>query len=343
MFSHKTYKSIFVLLLSTLFSSTVFAQTTLRFATWAPPSHPQNSVVIPTWAKWVEEATEGRVNVVVEYGGGHPKSMFDLVEDGVVDASWSYHGYVPGRFKLTRIVELPLLGSNAEAASTAYWRVFDQYLRDANEHDGLEVLALFTHGPAQIHTVDPLASLADLKDKKIRIGGGIQADLGARIGITGVAAPAPKVYELLQQRVIDGVFIPMSDQKFLRLNEVAPHVTALPGGLYLGSFAMFINPDFMDALDPKDRAAILSVSGEKLSTMAGRAWDAGDAIGENFAHTHGVAINNVSENDTLYKEFISLTEGMDEEFLNLVKDRGINAEAALHALRDIVRQYRPAQ
>ena len=37
------------------------AQKTLIISSWAPPTHLTNSIVWPTWGKWVEEATEGRV------------------------------------------------------------------------------------------------------------------------------------------------------------------------------------------------------------------------------------------------------------------------------------------
>ncbi|WP_299183328.1 TRAP transporter substrate-binding protein [uncultured Neptuniibacter sp.] len=315
------------------------AETTLRVGSWLPPTHPQNTVVWPTWSKWVEEATEGRVKVVVEYGLGHPKTMFELVEDGVVDAAFSFHGYVPGRFKLTQAVEQPLLGASAEAASVAHWRIHQKYFAQANEHDGLELIGLFTHGPGQIHTAKPVASLSELDGKKIRLGGGIQAELGHRMGVTSVGAPAPKVYEMMQQGVIDGVFIPMIDQKSLRLKEVAKHVIALPGGMYLGSFAIFMNPDFLADLDAKDRDAILSVSGEKLSAMAGRAWDAGDVEGLKAAQEAGVNVIQVKEGDALSHEFITLTQGMDDTYLKSVESRGVDAKRALMELRQIAASY----
>lgn len=316
------------------------AETTLRVASWLPPTHPQNAVVWPTWSKWVEEATEGRVKVAIEYGMGHPKTMFELVEDGVVDASFSYHGYVPGRFKLTQAVEQPLLGTSAEAASVAHWRIHNKYFAKANEHDGLEVIGLFTHGPGQIHMAKPVSSLSDLKGKKIRLGGGVQGEIGHRMGVTAVGAPAPKVYEMMQQGVIDGVFIPMGEQKSLRLKEVAKNVVALPGGMYLGSFAMFMNPDFLADLDAKDREAIMAVSGEKLSAMAGKAWDAGDAAGLEAAKEAKVNITMVKEGDALAKEFVDLTKGMDEAFLKSVADRGVDAKAALTELREVARNYK---
>lgn len=320
-------------------STSVMAETVLRVGSWLPPTHAQNAVVWPTWAKWVEEATEGRVKVEMEYGLGHPKTMFELVEDGAVDASFSYHGYVPGRFKLTQGVEQPLMGASAEAASVAHWRVHNKYFAKAREHDGLELIALFTHGPGQIHMANPINSLADLKSKKIRLGGGVQGELGKRMDVTAVGAPAPKVYEMMQQGVIDGVFIPMGEQKSLRLKEVAKHVVALPGGMYLGSFAMFISPDFMDGLSEKDREAIRSVSGEKLSAMAGAAWDAADKEGLEAALADGVSVNQVPEDGAMAQEFRDLVKGMDDEWVAHVADRKVDAKAALEELREIARSY----
>lgn len=325
--------------LSLLLTSNAFAETILRVASWLPPTHPQNAYVIPTWGQWIEEATEGRVKVQIEYGLGHPKTLFELVEDGVVDASWSFHGYVPGRFKLTQAVELPLLGATPEAASVAHWRVHQKYFAKADEHNGLILTALFTHGPGQIQMADPINTLSDLKGKKIRLGGGIQGELGKRMQVTPVGAPAPKVYEMMQQGVIDGVFIPIAEQKTLRLKEVAKNVVSLPGGMYLGSFSMFVNPDFLASLSKADQQAILSVSGEKLSALAGRAWGNGDAEGLKAAKEAGVNVLEVSKQDALAQEFVALTQGMDTEWLHAVAGRNVDAEAALKELRQIAREY----
>ncbi|MET4162945.1 C4-dicarboxylate ABC transporter substrate-binding protein [Marinobacterium iners] len=320
-------------------SASASAETTLVVGTWQPPGNPMNTIVWPTWAEWVEEATEGRVKVKIEQDVGHPKTYFQLVEDGVINAGWSYHGYVPGRFKLPIAVEQPGLGVSAEAASVALWRVQEKYFADAGEFEGLTLLAMLTHGPGQIHSIDPINSLADLKGKKIRIGGGVQTEIGERIGITPVAAPGSKVYEMMQQGVIDGVFMPVTEQKALRLTEVAPNLTVLPGGMYLGSFSMFIDPYFLEELDPKDAEAIMSVSGEKLSALAGRAWDEADKEGFEAARAAGVTINDLTADSALVQEFNELIKGMDDAWIESVSDRGVDARAALEELRSIAREY----
>lgn len=335
----KKIASLITIMGCLLFTQTAFAEKTLRIASWLPPTHPQNATVIPTWGKWIEEATKGRVKIKIEYGMGHPKTMFELVEDGVVDASWSYHGYVPGRFKLTQAVEQPLLGADAEAASVAHWRVHEKYFSKAKEHEGLVLAALFTHGPGQIHMAKPIKKLADLKGKKIRLGGGVQGEIGKRLGVTAVGAPATKVYEMMQQGVIDGVFIPMGEQKTLRLKEVAKHVVALPGGMYLGSFSMFINPEFMSSLSDADQKAIMSVSGEKLSALAGKTWTEADSAGYKAAKEDGVSIVEVGTDDPISKEFQTIAKGMDDAWVEHVKGRKVEAAKALEELRVIARDY----
>lgn len=339
MITIKNFLKAGVLSLSVLTSSSVLSETVLRVGTWLPPTAKQNAVVWPTWAKWVEEATEGRVKVKLEYGLGHPKTMFQLVEDGVIDASYSYHGYVPGRFKLPQIVEQPGLGVNAEAASVALWRVYKKHFEQANEFDGLEVLAMFTHGQGTIQTKDPINSLTDLKGKKIRVGGGVQGELAHRMKLTTVSAPATKAYEMLQQGVIDGIFMPVAQQKSLRLAEVTKHVTVFPSGMYMGSFSMFINPEFLEDLSEKDRQAIMAVSGEKLSALAGRAWDSGDKDGYQAAKAAGVTVNTLSNSDPMAKEFANMTSGMDSQWAKSVADRNIDANSALKDLHTIAQNY----
>jgi len=320
-------------------ASVLAADTTLVVGTWLPPTAVQNAVVWPTWAKWVEEATEGRVEVKIEYDVGHPKTYFQLVEDGVIDAGFSYHGYVPGRFKLPIAAEQPGMGVGAEAASVALWNVQQKYFDKANEFEGLELLGMFTHGPGQLMTTAPINSIADLKDKKIRIGGGVQAEIGERMGIAPVAAPATKVYEMMQQGVIDGALLPLGEQKAQRLAEVTNTLNVIPGGMYLGTFSMFINPDFLADLDPKDREAIMSVSGEKLSALAGQAWEQADVDGLAFAREQGVNVIEHDESSAFVQQFNQLAEGMDQVWIDSVSDRDVDAAAALAELRKIAREY----
>ena len=55
---------------------------------------------------------------------------------------------------------------------------------------------------------------------KIRVGGGVGGAVGKALGVIGILAPAPKVYEILSRGVADGIFMPMETKKSFKLKEV---------------------------------------------------------------------------------------------------------------------------
>lgn len=320
-----------------LIPMSAWAEVELKIATWLSPAAAMNKTVLPTWGKWIEDATEGRVKIALVYDLGSPNSLIDLVEDGAVDGAWTYHGYFPGQFKLTTLAELPNHNAGSEAVSVAHWRIYNDYFAKADEHEGVELVGVFTHGPGQIHMREPLESLEDIKGKKIRVGGGIQSVIGERLGVTGVAAPANKTYEMLTQGVVDGVFNPMSTKATLKLHEVAPYTLKLPHGMYLGSFGIFLSEDALDGLSEKDRDAIMAVSGEKLSAMAAKAWADADDYAESIAREEGNQIVDATEDDLAY--FSAITGDLDKAWVEAVKDRNIDASAALQAFRKEAQAY----
>ena len=118
-------------------------------------------------------------------------------------------GYTPGRFVLTDAIEFPFQGEASEATSVAYQRVHDRMLAKYDEHKGVKVLGVFTHGPGQIfNTKRAVTSLKDLEGMKIRVGGGMVNEVAKALGTVPMLKPAPESYELLAQGVADGVFFP---------------------------------------------------------------------------------------------------------------------------------------
>lgn len=321
--------------------SAIAAEHELRIATWLSPTHTMNQDVFPTWGQWIEDATEGRVKIKLEYDVGHPKSLVDMVEDGAIDAAWTFHGYLPGRFQLSQMTELPGLDAGAEAVSVAHWRINQQYFQKAGEYDGVEVAGLFVHGPGQIHLRNPIASIRELAGKKIRVGGGVSTEIGKRLGVTGVNAPANKAYEMLSQGVADGIFMQMDMMKVGRFKDVTPYTIKLPHGLYMGSFGIFLSPDFMAQLSEQDREAIRRVSGERLSALAGRAWAAADDVGEQDIIASGSKIVNASDDDVAF--FQQAVKGMDEDWVKAANRRGVDAKTALNAFRQEARNYQPIE
>ncbi len=311
------------------------AAETMIISSWLEP-HAMNRVLFPQWIEAIEEATEGRVTGRIEFGLAPPPGQLDLITDGAADATWIFHGYNPGRFVVTKLIELPGFEGDAEAASVAYWRAHEQFLDGANEHEGVVLAALMTHGPGQLYMRESLDGLDDLSGKKIRIGGGVSADVSDALGIVGVQVPAPQVYETLSQGVADGVMMPLETNHSLRLYEVAPVTYLMPGGLYRGSFAIVMSQAFLDRLSEEDRAAVLTTTGETLSQMAGKVWADADLQGMETIQAR-TDVNEFSAEDQA--KFAEVAQGLRQAVIAEVSAKGVDAEAAVALIDEVMRGY----
>ncbi len=309
------------------------AEHTLVFSSWVPPTHNINTQMLPNIISMIEEATDGRVTGEVRMGIAPPPAQMDLVLDGAVDVAYVFHGYQPGRFTSYKLVELPGVEATAEAASVAYWNIFESHLAALDEHRGVKVIGLHTHGPGQLHTNTPVSDLAGISGLKLRMPGGVASDVGTALNATGIQVPAPKVYETLASNAADGVMMTIDSRQGFRLTEVAPNYFEIPGGFFRGSFAYIMNKDIFADL-PADLQAALEekVFGEPISRMSGAVWDEGDAYSIQLTKdTEGNTLTQASSEDIA--NFAPIVESVTASVLEEVNATGIDADAALAAFR----------
>ncbi len=303
------------------------ADVTLTISSWAPPTHGMNAIYWPEMINRIEEATDGRVTAEIKYGLAAPPAQYDLILDGAADMAWIFHGYTPGRFVATKMIELPGYEGNAEAASVAYWRAHEQHLAAADEHKGVKLIGLMTHGPGVLHSDTKVESLDQISGLKLRIGGGVSGDVGTALGATGIRVPAPKVYETLASNAADGVMMPMEGKASFKLFEVAKHTYRVPGGFYRGSFALIMNGDTFSSLSEADQAALDGVFGEAASRLAGQMWDAIDKVGHKALEDNADnSLTEASADDAA--KWTELTGPIIAGVLDEVSALGIDAAAA---------------
>jgi len=308
------------------------AQTKLVIGSWAPPTHHMNADVLPTLGKWIQEATKGRVTFEIKYDLTPPPGQFDAVRDGVQDVAWIFHGYNPGKFVATQVMELPLLGAGAEAGSVAYWRVHEKYLSKADEHKGVKVIGLMTHGTGVIQSQRPIKAWSDMKGMKVRLPGGIASRVGEAFGAVAVTVPAPKVYETLSSKVAEAVFMPPETHKSFRLHEVTKYILRVPGNLYDGSFAFVMNQKKFDAMSKEDQAAVTAVVGEKLSAYAGSRWSMADKGGYDAAKTAGNEVTDATP--AMIEELRKVGATLEADWVKRAAGKGFDPATALKELRE---------
>lgn len=335
----KFLKTVAVGMVLTVSNGIANADTTLTLSSWLPPTHPIVSQMIKPWANQVEEVTEGRVKInILAKGLGHPKVHYDIARDGSADITYSVHGYTPGRFPLTKVVEFPFGGNSAEALSVAYWKIHQKYLAKANEHKGTQLLSVFTHGPGLIHnSKKTVASAADLNGIKLRVGGGVVSELASALGAVPLMKPSSKSYEILSHGVADGILFPAETVTAFKLQDLVKYTTIVPDGLYNTSFFLVMNSDRFKSLSEKDQAAIMSVSGEAFARLAGSVWDAADAAALDVLKANGNEITVA--NDAFIEEIKQISAPLEAEWIEEAAKLGVDGAAALTELRQITSNY----
>src|SRR5687767_4356710 len=227
------------------------AQTVLTVSSWLPPTH-SLSMAQKEWCDLLEKNTTGKMKCnILPRGVSAPPGTLDAIKNGLADVSFTVHGYTPGRFVLTQMAELPFLGNTAEPLSVAFNKVAMKYPAFAAEHQGVKVLAYYTHGPGIVfNTKRPVTKVEDLQGLKWRVGGGMVNEITKTLNMNVTLKPAPDSYELLSGGVMDGTLFPAESTESFKIDKIIKHATFFPGGLYNTSFVFMMNQAKYDKLSP---------------------------------------------------------------------------------------------
>ncbi len=308
------------------------AQTTLTMSSWVSPQHHLTAVVLQGWANEVEKATSGRVKLqMLPKHPSAPPGTFDAVRDGLVDVSYVTASYTPARHILPLVAELPGAGDTALVNSVAYSRIYWKYFDKVGEYKGVKLLGVFTHGPGQMFTKRPIASINDVQGLKIRTGGGVAEAVAKALGASAFVKPAPESYELLKGGVADGVFFPMESIVSFKLDTVLEQATLFPGGMYSSAFGFFMNEDKWNKLPKPDQAAIETLSGEHLARLAGQSWDEADRKGLEALKKSGVKIVNADA--AFVAEVQKRSAPIIDDWIKKASAKGVDAARILAEFR----------
>ena len=305
----------------------------IRYTEWLPATYFLNEQVLYPYFEEIETVTEGRVAVEVSAGPlGPPPRNYQMVLDGIADMAWGVHGFTPGTFPLSELVELPFHSTTAEQNSVAYWKVFKEYLEPANMHPGVVTLALNTQPAGQIfNNKRELTSAEDLSDLKIRTTNSSISEVLTRLGATPVGIPVTEMREALEKGIVDGVSLTDEALYNFRIDEFIKHEMAVPGGFYNASMFVVINPAKWASISEADRDAIMAISGETLSRKFGAVWQAEQDGAVAKVLEDGIVISEPAGD---FKAFIDdKLAGLDEAWIAKANDKGVDGAAALAAYR----------
>lgn len=305
------------------------AETKLLFNRFVPVKHPFNTGMFEPWAKDVEKATEGRVKV--EFSAANlapPPKQWNMVSKGIADVAMLANIFERNRLQLPPIAQLPFMGNSSEKRGVAMWRTHEKYLAKANEYKGMHLLGQWSlSGSNLYHTKKPIRSLADLKNEKMWVIAGTPNRMISGLGAVVVSVPGVKMFNVVSKKVVDGTVTSTYTLAAFKLMPYIKHVTLVPDGLYATTFSLLLNEKKWKKLSKADKAAVASVSGERIAANAGRATDNLNAKVQGLAEKQGITFETASP--AFMKEMRDGLAAYEGEWVEKANARGIDGAAAL--------------
>jgi TRAP-type C4-dicarboxylate transport system substrate-binding protein len=134
--------------------------------------------------------------------GKVPTQQAQMLRDGVADIAYVALGAAANEFRDHAVMELPGLFRDMPEATWVNSRLVASGILQG--YEDFFVVASFATEPEGIHTRVPVASLADLRGKRIRANNPIEASALAMLGMSPVVLPIVKTPEAISRGTIDG-------------------------------------------------------------------------------------------------------------------------------------------
>jgi TRAP-type C4-dicarboxylate transport system substrate-binding protein len=309
----------------------------LKFATFFSPKHTMQVGVWEPWAEKINKLTNGQVKVTMFPGGalGKPGDHYALVEKGIADIVYILQDYIPGRFPMTAVFELPFMVPNSKQASKAMWETFEASPDFQKEYAKVKVLALFCHPPGHFHTTKKaIRSIDDLKGMKIRTVSPAVTDALKIYGAIPVEMPITETYTALERGVVDGTVIDWGGLEVFKLNDLVKYSTETD--FYIVTMAVLMNKHKWDSLPPDVQKIISDNSGLALSLWCGEVYDATDEPAKQRVVKSGVQVIQLPEADL--NKLNAQTIPQREQWVKQMQARGLDGasvlKTAIHYLKE---------
>ena len=308
------------------------ATTELLVNSFWPPSHLMRRDVFDRWAADVTRVTEGRV--VCRFPSSSlapPARQWHMVTAGIADVGIVFNGFERNRLHLPTVSELPFGTPSAESASVALWRTYQRYFQPANEFDDVTLLGLMTHSGGDLYSLArTIEGVADLDGLKIRTTDGSSSVAMERLGAVAVPSSGVEAYQLVSRGIVDGLIMPAGDMRTFNMLQYTEQAISIPGKIYNGSFSLFMNSQAWQRLLPRDREAILQISGEAFARLA-RVWDESDRRAIQEMGTRGV--RRAMGSSGFIADLRAALAFLDDAWIDEADRRGVDGRAALAYFR----------
>jgi len=294
--------------------ATAHAQTTMRISiSVAQNSH--QGVAIDTFAKEVEQRTQGRYKIQTFYNGalGGERESIESVQLGTQELAFSSSGPVPNFVPEARILDVPFLFRDKAHARAVLDGPIGQELLTKFEPKGFKALVWAENGVRHMtNNKREVRTPADLKGLKLRtMENPVHIAAYKALGIITTPMAFPELFTALQQGTVDGQENPLSVIVSAKFDQVQKHLS-LTGHVY-SPCIMVMNKAAYDKLSDADKQAFLEAA--KVAAKANRdRVDADDANGVADLRAKGMTVIEELDKAPFVAALASVNAQFEKEF-----------------------------
>jgi TRAP-type C4-dicarboxylate transport system substrate-binding protein len=248
---------------------------------------------VKQWAADFEEATGGRYEIEMNFGGGMGAAgdYYNMLTNGVFDFTLWQPAMSAGRFPVCEMMTLPVAAPTVVSASQAFREL---QLKGYVEDDFSDSKLLFVFAASgQIIANDTrlVETLDDIKGLKIGNSGGYAIDVLNAMGAVPVDMPVSERYMSIEKGLLNGTLGTYSAIRTYNLFEVVHYVSE--PGLCSFPFTFVMNKDTYENM-PADVQEIVDamIQDDKYSMMAAEAGDADINSGKKLFTDNNGTIGN---------------------------------------------------
>lgn len=287
----------------------------LIYGSWLPQAEYTNSVALPRIFEEIKAETDGEIDWRLVPGGqlANPKTSFDAVESGLMAGGFGISAYVPNLIPATNTIYGTVqFGDNPVVAGGAATQTLTldcpQCLEEFRRIN-IVPLAGWTVSPYYFACREPVASLADLRGKRVRATGVGNTELVQMSGATPVAATLVEAVSLLQRGGLDCTFGVVEWLRTFGYADFVKYLNTYGLGMTGPAVGLMINRAVWDSFTPE----------QKTIHLRKAAWfSAAQSIGQ-FIHNEKAALEWAMQEKGLQlveppdpAEFAALAEEFDK-------------------------------
>lgn len=318
------------------------AQTVLRFADYGP-NRGSRAEEQMWFADELAKRTDGRVRIEFHWGGAllSATGMLDGVTSGVAAMGAITAAFFPQQLYAYSVGDAMIAVPDSVASSMALYEMgtSDEQMLAEFERAGLVYIANYTVGPIQfICTGSPIATLDDLRGKKVRYSGDIGKVL-EQLGATTVPLPLPEVYQGLDTGLIDCAQTYAYTAVSYNLFEVSNQYLDVNWAT-LGSNGILMNKSQFEALNEEDRQALRELGREFTERLARRIEVDNRQVIDNFrAGYEGRTINVVIPGPDEIARLDEIGRPFVDEWIGRGTSVGADGAQLLETYRTLIDKY----